>query len=84
MGITCYTVRPTARCMYWHYNNGAYLTDGHSVTPAQVTSTRVKEESIQDAPLRRVRFWHLPDIDARAGAWERAFDSSISNNGPPL
>ena len=18
MGITCYTVRPTARCMYWH------------------------------------------------------------------
>src|SRR5215472_9289766 len=38
MGITCYKVRPTARCMYWHISQQwrAYLTDGHSVSPAQV------------------------------------------------
>jgi hypothetical protein len=27
-------------------NNGAPLTDGNSVTPAQVTSIKVKEESL--------------------------------------
>jgi hypothetical protein len=47
MGITCYMVRPKARCMYWHSQQWrAYLTDGNSVTPAQVTSIKVKEESL--------------------------------------
>jgi len=41
----------------------AYLTHGHSVTPAQVTSTRVKEESMQNAPPRGgLRFWHKADM----------------------
>ena len=53
MGITCYMVRPTAHFMsrrtscigisqQWH----AFLTDGNSVAPAQVTSIKVKEESV--------------------------------------
>ena len=45
MGITCYMARPTARCMYWHYQQWrAYLTDGNSVTPAQVNSIKSKKE----------------------------------------
>ena len=44
MGITCYVVRPTRAscvgiCQQWH----ASLTDGDSVSPAQVTSFNVKE-----------------------------------------
>jgi hypothetical protein len=45
MGITCYMVRPKAHFMYcqqWH----SYLTDGNSVAPVQVTSIKVKEESV--------------------------------------
>ena len=44
MGITCYMVRPTrASCVGISQQWRASLTDGNSVTPAQVTSFKVKE-----------------------------------------
>ena len=44
MGITCYMVRPTrASCIGISQQWRASLTDGNSVTPAQVTSIKVKE-----------------------------------------
>ena len=47
MGITCYMVRPTrASCIGISQQWRASLTDGNSVTPAQVTSMNVKDESI--------------------------------------
>ena len=40
-------VRPTARFMYWHYQQWrASLRDGNSVTPAQVSSIKIKIESL--------------------------------------
>lgn len=47
MGITCYMVRPTrASCVGISQQWRASFTDGNSVTPAQVTSIKVKDESI--------------------------------------
>ena len=47
MGITCYMVRPTrASCIGISQQWRAPFTDGNSVTPAQVTSMKVKDESI--------------------------------------
>ena len=44
MGITCYMVRPTrASCVGISQQWRGSLTDGNSVTPAQVTSFKVKE-----------------------------------------
>ena len=45
MGITCYMVRPTrASCVGISQQWRAYLTDGNSVTPAQVNSIKSKKE----------------------------------------
>jgi hypothetical protein len=43
MGITCYMVRPKARaaCIGIGQQWRAYLTDGNSVTPAQVNSIKI-------------------------------------------
>ena len=47
MGITCYMVRPTrASCVGISQQWRASLTNGNSVTLAQVTSIKVEEESI--------------------------------------
>ena len=47
MGITCYMVRPTrASCIGISQQWRAPSTDGNSVTPAQVTSTKVRTKSI--------------------------------------
>ena len=44
-GITCYIVRPTrASCIGISQQWRAYLTDGNSVTPAQVSSIKSKKE----------------------------------------
>jgi hypothetical protein len=46
-GITCYMVRPTrASCVGISQQWRASTTDGNSVTPAQVTSITVKDESM--------------------------------------
>jgi hypothetical protein len=68
MGITCYMVRPTARCMYWHLvNNGAYLTDGNSVTPAQVNSIKSNKESAN------VRWPEIGPTGRRVLCWGNKF-----------
>jgi hypothetical protein len=43
MGITCYMVHPKARaaCIGINQQWRAYLTDGNSVTPAQVNSIKI-------------------------------------------
>ena len=47
MGMTCYMVRPTARsCIGISQQWRASLRDGNSVTPAQVSSIKVKEQSV--------------------------------------
>ena len=47
-GITCYMVRPTrASCIGISQQWRASFGDGNSVTPAQVTSITVKDESIR-------------------------------------
>ena len=54
-GITCYMVRPTrASCVGISQQWRASLTDGNSVTPAQVTSIKVKDESINLTALANI------------------------------
>ena len=54
-GITCYMVRPTrASCIGISQQWRASFTDGNSVTPAQVTSIKVKDESINLTALASI------------------------------
>jgi len=50
MGITCYMGALHVMALV---NNGASLTDGNSVSPAQVTSIKVKEESVDLTLVQR-------------------------------
>jgi hypothetical protein len=57
MGITCYMVRPTARShVLASVNNGASLTDGNSLSPAQAS---------QDSDLRSLRKEQGPESPLR-------------------
>jgi hypothetical protein len=74
MGITCYMVRPTrASCVGISQQWRASLTDGNSVTPAQVTSLKVKDESINPTALaerQRTRL-KIPPAECLLGVPER-------------
>jgi hypothetical protein len=57
----------------------AYLTDGHSVTPAQVNSTRVKKEALQNARLDGSALGTKPTLISTLGVFyadspDRRFD----------
>ena len=60
-GITCYMVRPTrASCIGISQQWRAFFRDGNSVTPAQVTSIKVKDESMNLTALadrQEFGFW---------------------------
>ena len=74
MGITCYMVRPTrASCVGISQQWRASFTDGNSVTPAQVTSIKVKDELRNPTDLadRQEFGFGLPPAECLLGFLER-------------
>ena len=70
MGITCYMVRPTrASCIGISQQWRASLTDGNSVTPAQVTSFKVKDESLNLTALAERQRIRLKGYRQRSAFW---------------